>query len=108
MRLRNLGSMSRKAVWRSTTWESAEISDFGSILFPCWFYLLGAAWNRGMGLSIRREAGHEAAPPVAGGGSIVYINAMPKQAARQNRSLLILMVAMMAIVAVAVVVMWRI
>ena len=61
-----------------------------------------------MGLSIRHGAGHEAAPPMAGGSSIVYMNTMPKQAARQNRSLLIVMVAMMAIVAVAVVVMWRI
>ena len=45
---------------------------------------------------------------MAGGGPIVYMIAMPKQAARQNRSLLIVMVAMMAIVAVAVVAMWRI
>jgi protein SCO1/2 len=36
------------------------------------------------------------------------MNAMPKPATRANRSLLILMVSMMAIVAVAVVVMWKV
>ncbi len=45
---------------------------------------------------------------MAGRRSIVYMNAMPKTDSRQNRPLLIAMVAMMAIVAVAVVVMWRI
>lgn len=45
---------------------------------------------------------------MAGGGRIVYINGMPKPVERSNRTLLILMVAMMAIVAVAVVVMWHI
>ncbi len=45
---------------------------------------------------------------MAGRRSIGYINRMTKPTARQNRSLLILMVSMMAIVAVAIVVMWRI
>lgn len=45
---------------------------------------------------------------MAGRRSIVYMDPMPKPASRQNRPLLILMVAMMAIVAVAVIVMWRI
>jgi protein SCO1/2 len=44
---------------------------------------------------------------MAGRRRIVYIEAMPNTG-RQNRSLLILMVVMMAMVAVAVVMMWRI
>ncbi|MDB5395694.1 MAG: hypothetical protein JWM91_3200 [Rhodospirillales bacterium] len=45
---------------------------------------------------------------VARSGLVDYIQPMTKSAARSNRPLLILMVAMMAIVAVAVVVMWHI